>query len=118
MTDLMVVSSVCQDTTYAEFRLRNRDVNLAYQKALIARFHGAAGFDRWNTALANQMAQKQAGLPSTQLCEQQAPLLKQASALDPKAFRAFAVAQATQATQATQAAAAAAAAKPAAAKCR
>src|SRR5271156_1082846 len=37
VTDLMVVSSVCQDTVYAEFRLRNRDVILGYQKALIAR---------------------------------------------------------------------------------
>src|SRR5258708_37352447 len=80
VTDLMIVSSVCQDTIYAEFRLRNKDTILAYQKALIARFHGAAGFDRWNTALANQAAQKQSG--NLQICEQSKPLLKQASALD------------------------------------
>ncbi len=61
VTDLMVVSSVCQDTVYAEFRLRNQAQIVAYQKALMAHFHGAAGFDRWNTALANQAAQKQNG---------------------------------------------------------
>lgn len=93
VTDLMVVSSVCQDTTYAEFRLRNKDAIMAYQKALIARFHGAAGFDRWNTSLANQASQKQAGILAAQLCEQSAPLLKQASALDSKGFRAYAAAQ-------------------------
>src|SRR5437762_735138 len=41
LTDVMVVSSTCQDTVYAEFRLRNRDPILAYQKAMIAHFHGA-----------------------------------------------------------------------------
>ena len=97
LTDLMVVSSVCQDTVYAEFRLRNRDVIVGYQKALITRFHGNAGFDRWNTSLANQAAQKQGG--NQQLCQQAVPLLKQASALDPKGFRAYAVAQAAANTQ-------------------
>src|ERR1051326_9050695 len=92
MNDLMIVSSVCQDTVYAEFRLRNRDVILAYQKALMAHFHGAAGFDHWNTALANQAAQKQSG--NLQLCAQSVDLLKQASNLDPNGFRALAAAHA------------------------
>ena len=92
VTDLMIVSSVCQDTVYAEFRLRNRDVIVGYQKALITRFHGNAGFDRWNTSLANQAASKQGG--NQLLCQQSVPLLKQASALDPKGFRAHAAAQA------------------------
>jgi len=92
VTDLMIVSSVCQDTVYAEFRLRNRDVIVGYQKALIARFHGNAGFDRWNTSLANAAASKQGG--NQQLCQQSVSLMKQASALDPKGFRAYAVAQA------------------------
>ena len=92
VTDLMVVSSVCQDTVYAEFRLRNRDVIVGYQKALISRFHGNAGFDRWNTSLANTAASKQGG--NVQLCRQSVELLKQASALDPKGFRAYAAAQA------------------------
>src|SRR5712692_11271145 len=92
VTDLMVVSSVCQDTVYAEFRLRNRDVIVGYQKALITRFHGNAGFDRWNTSLANQAASKQGG--NQQLCQQSVPMLQQAKALDPKGFRAYAAAQA------------------------
>ena len=41
LTDVMVVSSTCQDTVYAEFRLRNRDAIMAYQKAMIAHFQGA-----------------------------------------------------------------------------
>ena len=92
VTDLMIVSSVCQDTVYAEFRLRNRDVIVGYQKALIQRFHGNAGFDRWNTSLANAAASKQGG--NQQICQQSVALLKQASALDPPGFRAYAAAQA------------------------
>ncbi|HEX3953839.1 MAG TPA: hypothetical protein VHW90_09730 [Stellaceae bacterium] len=97
LTDVMVVSSVCQDTIYAQFRLRNQDAIRNYQKLMIAHFHGAPGFDRWNTSLANLAAQKQAGMPSAQLCTQSAPLLKQASTLDAKNFKAFAAAQATAA---------------------
>ena len=97
LTDVMVVSTTCQDTVYAEFRLRNRDPILAYQKAMIAHFHGNPGFDRWNTTLANQAAQKRAGTPSVQVCQQAADLLKQAGALDPPKFRAFAAAQAAAA---------------------
>src|SRR5438128_2795624 len=93
LTDVMVVSSTCQDTIYAEFRLRNRDPILAYQKAMMAHFHGAPGFDRWNTVIANQAAQKRAGTPSTVVCQQATDLMKQASALDPPRFRAFAAAQ-------------------------
>ena len=97
LTDVMVISSTCQDTIYAEFRLRNRDPILAYQKAMIAHFHGAPAFDRWNTSLANQAASKRAGALSVQVCQQAADLLKQASTLDPPKFRAFAAAQAAAA---------------------
>ena len=94
VTDLMVVSSVCQDTVYAEFRLRNKDVILGYQKALIAHFHGHAGYDKWDTALANQAAQKQAGNMDGHVCRDGVALLQQAKALDPQGFRAYAAAQA------------------------
>jgi hypothetical protein len=97
VTDLMVVSSVCQDTVYAEFRLRNRDTITGYQKALIAHHHGTAGFDRWNTALANQVAQKQGG--NQQICQQSVALLQQAKGLDSKGFRAYAAARAAANTQ-------------------
>src|SRR4051794_24689016 len=62
LTDVMVASSACQNTTYAEFRLRNRDAIVSYQKAMISHFRGEAPFDRWNTALANIAAQKQANV--------------------------------------------------------
>lgn len=94
MTDVMVVSSVCRDTIYAEFRLRNQSAIMGYQKALIARFHGAAAFDHWNTSLANQAAQKEAGMLAAQWRQQSAALEKQAAALDTKGFRAYAAAQA------------------------
>lgn len=97
MTDLMVVSSTCQDTVYAEFRLRNRDAILAYQKALIAHFHGAKQFDSWNTSLANQASSKQAGLPSTQVCQNQAAMLATAKSLDSVGFRKYAASQAATA---------------------
>ena len=97
LTDVMIISTTCQDTVYAEFRLRNRDAILAYQKAMISHFHGTPGFDRWNTIIANEAAQKRAGQPSTIVCQQAADLLRQAGALDPPKFRAFAAAQAAAA---------------------
>ncbi len=93
VTDLMIVSSMCKDTVYAEFRLRNRDEIVRYQKALIRRFHGNAAFDRWNTSLANQAASRQAG--NQQVCQQQAALLQQAKAMDAQSFHAYAAAQAS-----------------------
>lgn len=97
ITDLMVISSVRKDTTYAEFRLRNRDAIVAYQKALITHFRGAPAFDKWNTALANQAAQKQASVTPAEFHQQSEAMVKQASALDMQAFRAFAAAQAAAA---------------------
>jgi hypothetical protein len=97
VTDLMIVSSVCQDTVYAEFRLRNKDTIIAYQKALMTHHRGAAGFDRWNTSLANAAAQKQGG--NQLICQQSIALLQQAKGLDQKAFRAYAAAQAAANTQ-------------------
>ena len=97
LTDLMVVSSACQDigeatAIYAGFRVRNQDPIRNYQKALIAHHHGTAGFDRWNTSLANQKAQKEGG--NQQLCQQSAELLQKAKALDPQGYRAWAASEA------------------------
>ncbi len=97
ITDVMVASSACQNTTYAEFRLRNRDAIVAYQNALISHFRGAPAFDKWNTALANIAAQKQATLNLGVFCQQADALMKHATALDPTAFRAYAAAQAAAA---------------------
>ena len=94
MTDLMVVSSECQDTVYAEFRLRNQVPIRAYQKTLISHFHGNRQFDTWNTSLANQYSQKRAGIPTAQICQQAADLLKTAQTLDPEGFRHYARTQA------------------------
>src|SRR5438105_13569580 len=44
LTEVMIVSTTCQDTIHAEVRLRNRDPILAYEKAMMAHFHGAHGF--------------------------------------------------------------------------
>ncbi|MGE3782470.1 MAG: hypothetical protein AB7H71_06975 [Alphaproteobacteria bacterium] len=93
----MVASSACQNTTYAEFRLRNKDTIIAYQKAMISHFRGESAFDRWNTALANIAAQKQANVNLGVFCQQSEALMKQAKALDPNAFRAYAAAQANAA---------------------
>lgn len=93
MTDVMVVSSACQDTVYAEFKLRNQEPIRAYQKTLIAHFHGNKGFDTWDTALANQAAQKHTGLPTAEICQKDAVLLKTAQGLDPMGYRKYAAAQ-------------------------
>jgi hypothetical protein len=97
LTDVMLASTACQNTTYAEFRLRNRDAIVAYQKAMISHFRGEAAFDRWNTALANAAAQKQASANLGVFCQQAETLMKQAKALDPAAFRAYAASQAATA---------------------
>jgi hypothetical protein len=96
MTDLMIVSSTCQDTVYGEFRLRNRDVIVGYQKAMASYLRGNAAFDKWNTSLANQAAQKNAG--NQQLCNQSAALLQQAKAMDSNGFRNYAKSQAATAS--------------------
>jgi hypothetical protein len=116
MTELMVISSACQNTTYAEFRLRNKDAIIAYQHALMVRFHGAAAFDRWNTSLANQLEQTHINITTAQLCQESDALMKQAAALDTKGFKAYAAAQAAAApapTCGTTSASSAAAVRPA-----
>jgi hypothetical protein len=100
LTEVMVASSACQTTAYAEFRLRNRDTIVAYQNAMISHFRGAPAFDRWNTALANVAAQKQATVNLGVFCQQSETLMQHAKALDPTAFRAYVAAQA--ATNGTQ----------------
>jgi hypothetical protein len=99
-THVMVVSSACRDTIYAEFRLRNRLAIIAYQNEMIAHFRreGARAPDRafetWITHLANEASREQSGLPTAQICQQSAPMMKQASLLDAKGLHQFAAAQA------------------------
>lgn len=97
LTDLMVASSACRNTVYAEFALRNRDQIVRYQKVMISHLHGTSAFDRWDTRLANEAAQRQAGMPSAEFCQQAVPMLQQAAALDVKGFRAYAAAHAAAA---------------------
>jgi hypothetical protein len=94
MTDLMVASSACKNTVYAEFALRNREQIIRYQRAMIVHLHGTNAFDRWDTSLANEAAMRQGAVPPVQFCQQAAPMLQQAAALDVSGFRAYAAAQA------------------------
>jgi len=102
-TNLMVISSACKDTVYGEFRARNKDAIIHYQKAMIDHFRRAGSrnaqsdFDRWNTSLANEISLKQGTLPMAQICQQAAEMLKLASTLDAKSFHDYAVAKATSA---------------------
>jgi len=101
MTELGVATNACSSVAiYADFRTRNRDAIVDYQKALIAHFHGNAAFDKWETSLVNAVAQRQSGLGSpTQFCQQAMAMLEQAKTLDPPKFRAYAAAQAAANTQ-------------------
>ena len=94
MTDVMVVSSACQDTVYGEFRNRNQKVILAYQKTLITHMHGNKNFDAWNTSLANKASQKYAGRPTQLICQDAAEMMKLAKSFDEKGFRQYAAGQA------------------------
>jgi len=100
LIDLMVASTACHDQTYGLFQQRNKQTVLAYQKAMIVHLHGNAAYDRWDTALANDAALKQAGKSAPQACQEAADLLKKASDMDDKGFRAYAasLAQSAQAT--------------------
>jgi hypothetical protein len=98
-TNLMVISSICKDTVYAEFRLRNKDAIMRYQKAMIDHFrrtgarNAQSEFDRWNTSLANQISLKQGAVPSAVICQQAGEMLKMAGTLDAKGLRDYAVAK-------------------------
>ena len=102
-TNLMVVSSACRDPVYGEFRARNQQAIIAYQRAMIAHFrregfrNAQSQFDSWDTSLANEISLKQGAIPTVQVCQQAADMLKMAATLDPKGFHDYAVAQAATA---------------------
>jgi len=102
-TNVMVISSACKDTVYGEFRARNKDAIIRYQKAMIDHFRRAGSrnaqsdFDRWNTSLANEISLKQGALPMGQVCQQATEMMKLASTLDEKGLHDYAVAKATSA---------------------
>lgn len=104
-TNLMVVSSACRDTVYGEFRARNTQAIIRYQKIMIDHFRregfrDAQGrFDSWNTSLANQIALKQGATPTAVVCQQAADMLKMASTLDTKGLHDYAVSQASSPTE-------------------
>ncbi len=105
-TNLMVVSSACRDTVYGEFRARNKDAIIRYQKIMINHFRregyrDAQGrFNSWNTSLANQIALKQGATPTSVVCQQAANMLKMAGTLDTKGLHDYALAQAASPTAA------------------
>ena len=102
-TNIMVISSACKDTVYGEFRARNKDAIIRYQKAMIDHFRRAGSrnaqseFDRWNTSLANEISLKQGAVPMAQVCQQATEMMKLASTLDAKGLHDYAVAKATSA---------------------
>jgi hypothetical protein len=97
LIDVMVASTACRDQTYGLFQQRNKATVLSYQKELITHFHGNAAYDRWDTALANDAALKQAGKSAPQACQESADVLTKAAVMDDKAFRAYAVSLASAA---------------------
>jgi hypothetical protein len=90
LTDLMVVSSACQNTVYVEFRARVQVAIRDYQHAMIEHFHSTRRFDDWNTVIANEFSMKHNGMPTAQMCQQEAQMFARASALDLAGFRAYA----------------------------
>ena len=97
LIDLMVASTACRDQTYGQFQQRNQETVRAYQKTLIAHFHGNAAYDRWDTALANDAAMHDAGKRAPEACQEHADELKKAAAMDNAGFRAYAASLATAA---------------------
>jgi hypothetical protein len=99
-TNLMVVSSACRDSVYGEFRARNSGAIIRYQKIMIAHFrregarNAQSEFDAWNTSLANEISLKQGVVPTVEVCQKAADMLKMASTLDARGLHDYAVTQA------------------------
>lgn len=100
-TNLMVVSSACHNSSYADFRLHNASLIIRYQHQMIDYFRHtgsrqpARSFETWITHLANEAANKETGTPTPQICQQAASLLKLAGSLDPTHFHQLVAARAT-----------------------
>jgi hypothetical protein len=99
-TNLMVISSACRDEVYGEFRARNKDAIMRYQRIMIAHFRRAGArnaqseFDSWDTSLANEISLAEGAEPTVVVCQKAASLLRMASTLDPRGLHNYAVAQA------------------------
>jgi hypothetical protein len=98
ITDLMVVSSACQNPVYGEFRARNQAAIRDYQHTLIVHFHGTKGFDNWNTVIANELSMQHNNTPTAVMCQQSTAMFARASSQDLAGFRAFAAGLATAAS--------------------
>jgi hypothetical protein len=99
-TDVMVVSSTCRDSVYAQFRMRNASAIIGYQNEMISYFRHegkrqpSLAFETYITDLANDASRKQNGQPTALICQQSAPLMKQASAFDAHGLHDYAIQQA------------------------
>jgi hypothetical protein len=96
----MVVSDSCGSQSYTEFTHRNASTLAAYQQKMIGYFRRVSGrgadsaFDRFITALANQMALS-AGKETVQaLCTRSADLLTKGQTFDRNDFMHYVTAQA------------------------
>lgn len=91
-TNLMVVASACHDPSYANFRMHNSDAIIRYQHLMIDYFRHTGSrdatrtFETWITHLANEEAEKETGIPTPRICQDEAALLKFADSLDTKHF--------------------------------
>jgi len=100
MTELGIATNACSSIgIYADFRVRNRDAIVGYQKTMIQHLRSNAAFDKWNTSLANELAQRQSAMVPVQFCQQAMALLEQAKTLDTAKYRAYAAAQAASDTR-------------------
>lgn len=102
-TQLMVVSDSCGSPSYSEFTHRNASTLAAYQQKMIGYFRRVSGrgadsaFDRFITALANQMALDAGKETVSSLCTHSADLLSKGQTFDRNAFVHYVAQQAAAA---------------------
>jgi len=90
---IMVLSDTCNDGTYRDFTVHNREVIVGYQKELIERFRrsGAhrpeANLDNYMTGVANEFALSTGTEVVTSVCKRSAGILQEAATLDKAQFR-------------------------------
>jgi hypothetical protein len=101
-TELMVLSDTCQRDSYVRFSHRNAETLASYQKQLVDRFsrtqhgQGERAFDRYITALANEVSLHMGQEPAAQLCNRSADFLAKAGSFDKGDFRRYVAAQADE----------------------
>ncbi len=94
VTDVMVISDTCRNETYDRFALRNRDIIVGFQKAMMEHFRRGGGgaqakLDAFMTHLANESALRTGAQDIGQVCAVAVQFLATADQLVGEGFQHY-----------------------------